>query len=118
MHAARYIHRDLKPSNVLMRRVKGKETPVLIDFGVARDYGLPHTPGEFVGSPPYMAPEQIRGEMTDPRTDIHGLGLIIWWDYCRMGPFEAVQHIGEDTRTFHNREAVEIAARIVSEFGN
>ncbi|RZO63605.1 MAG: response regulator [Sandaracinaceae bacterium] len=72
VHAARIVHRDVKPDNAVVERGSGRT--VLVDFGLAapetgsRDSGT-------VGTPAYMAPEQIRGgERISPRTDVYGLG--------------------------------------------
>jgi tetratricopeptide (TPR) repeat protein len=71
-HAAGVIHRDIKPSNIMLaagQRVK------LVDFGVARivDAMVTRT-GDHLGTPAYMAPEQIRGAPVDARTDLYSLG--------------------------------------------
>ncbi|MEU9188514.1 protein kinase [Streptomyces sp. NPDC048484] len=78
IHAAGLIHRDLKPSNVLVT-IDG---PRVIDFGIARaletvtDGGLTRT-GALVGSPGFMAPEQVRGDRITPACDVFCLGSIL-----------------------------------------
>jgi tetratricopeptide (TPR) repeat protein/predicted Ser/Thr protein kinase len=75
-HAGGVIHRDIKPSNIILgpdNRVK------IVDFGVARlvDADMTRT-GENLGTPAYMAPEQVRGGETDARTDLYGLGATLY----------------------------------------
>ena len=74
-HAAGIIHRDVKPSNIMIANGHVK----LVDFGVARlvDADLTRT-GEQVGTPAYMAPEQMRGAQVDARTDLYGLGATLY----------------------------------------
>ncbi|MEU7468843.1 protein kinase [Streptomyces sp. NPDC044984] len=78
IHAAGIIHRDLKPSNVLVT-IDG---PRVIDFGIARaletvtDGGLTRT-GALVGSPGFMAPEQVRGDRITPACDVFCLGSVL-----------------------------------------
>jgi len=71
VHGAGVIHRDLKPDNIILR---GGDTPVLIDFGVALLAGQPARPG--VGTRAYMAPEQAPGRNVDARADLYALGVI------------------------------------------
>lgn len=87
------IHRDLKPSNIL---VDQEARPFVLDFGlakVARD--IAHAPtititGEFMGTPAYAAPEQIRGSpgAVDVRTDVYALGAILYRLLTGVPPFE------------------------------
>ena len=91
-HDAGVVHRDLKPSNLFLHReATGAVVPKLLDFGISKLTGvalrgdsdgerrrLTRT-GTVVGSPLYMSPEQVRGEMTvDARSDVHALGAILW----------------------------------------
>jgi serine/threonine protein kinase len=72
MHKAGLIHRDLTPANLLL----AEGGPRLIDFGIARAVDSPVTsPGILIGTPGYMAPEQIHGQVS-PATDVFGLGQL------------------------------------------
>lgn len=84
VHAHGVAHRDLKPSNVVL--VDGRlETPKLIDFGIARSLeakgaiGALTQAGVVIGTPAYMAPEQLVGGPTDLRADLYALALI-WYE--------------------------------------
>jgi serine/threonine protein kinase len=81
-HAAGVIHRDLTPRNLMVMRRGGKATVKVLDFGIAKlvdEEGQSLTPrGSIVGTPAYMAPEQIRGSGLDARTDIWGLGVSLY----------------------------------------
>ncbi|MER5222273.1 serine/threonine-protein kinase [Streptomyces flaveus] len=90
IHAAGIIHRDLKPSNVLVT-IDG---PRVIDFGIARaletvtDGGLTRT-GALVGSPGFMAPEQVRGDRITPACDVFCLGSVLAYAATGDLPFSA-----------------------------
>ncbi|MFM9594625.1 serine/threonine-protein kinase [Streptomyces scabiei] len=90
IHAAGLIHRDLKPSNVLVT-IDG---PRVIDFGIARaletvtDGGLTRT-GALVGSPGFMAPEQVRGDRITPACDVFCLGSVLAYAATGTLPFGA-----------------------------
>ncbi len=74
IHAAGVIHRDLKPSNVLL----GPDGPRVIDFGIARAAEATEVTksGIRIGSPYYMAPEQVAGESVSGATDVFALGAL------------------------------------------
>ncbi|HZN03366.1 MAG TPA: protein kinase [Candidatus Polarisedimenticolia bacterium] len=75
-HARRVVHRDLKPDNIMIDA--GGEICVM-DFGLATVTGdAAKSGGRIVGTPPYMSPEQRRGEEADPRSDLYALGIILW----------------------------------------
>lgn len=80
-HDAGVIHRDIKPSNVFLAEAPGVGDVVkLLDFGVAKllDGVSRTTAGVSVGTPAYMAPEQIIAGPVDPRTDIHAVGVCLF----------------------------------------
>lgn len=104
-HRAGVVHRDLKAQNVV-RLASGGETPrvKLVDFGIAKGLfpGAPgashltHT-GSVLGTPLSMAPEQIRGEPPDVRTDLYALGVLLFQLVTGRPPFPgATQHEVEE----------------------
>ncbi len=79
-HLQGVIHRDLKPANIFLeRRADGTVRVTVLDFGIAKIAGSGQNltaTGKVMGTPSYMAPEQIRGSEPDPRTDIYALGAM------------------------------------------
>jgi predicted Ser/Thr protein kinase len=75
IHRAGILHRDLKPANVLM----GPEGPVVIDFGIARALDTPGATmtGDTLGTPSYLAPEQLAGAAPAPAVDVFAWGVTI-----------------------------------------
>jgi serine/threonine protein kinase len=92
-HRLGIVHRDLKPSNVLVARAEdGRWVLVVMDFGLAyeieRGHGLTAT-GALMGTPSYMAPEQVRGDAhhVDQRSDVYALGATLYQILTGVTPF-------------------------------
>lgn len=89
-HRAGLVHRDVKPSNILIAHA-GKEHIYLTDFGIARDVSLQFqttSGGQVIGTLPYMAPEQIRGEQVDGRADLYSLSCVAFECLTGRLPFD------------------------------
>ncbi|MFF1492775.1 serine/threonine-protein kinase [Streptomyces sp. NPDC058304] len=85
VHEAGVVHRDLKPSNILL----SPKGPRIIDFGIAWATGastLTHV-GTAVGSPGFLAPEQVRGAAVTPATDVFALGATLAYAATADSPF-------------------------------
>jgi serine/threonine-protein kinase len=89
IHSHGVVHRDLKPENII---VGDDDRIKLIDFGIAAKAGAARvTFGKFserMGTPDYIAPEQVRGKRGDVRTDIYALGIILYEMLTGQKPFE------------------------------
>lgn len=82
-HAQNLIHRDVKPGNILVERTpRGEWKPYILDFGLAREQAAPGetTTGEVKGTPSYMPPEQVAGQVhsLDARADVYSLGATFY----------------------------------------
>lgn len=78
-HARGRVHRDLKPSNILL--TPDLATAKIADFGIAqiaREAGQLTQTGQFIGTPCYMAPEQVQGKQVDTYTDLFALGAVAY----------------------------------------
>ena len=103
-HANTVIHRDLKPENILVTK-EGR--PVIMDFGLALTKGSHRVTysnlSARMGTPDYMAPEQIEGQRGDQRTDVYALGTILYEMLAGTTPFTGdtamavmAQHLRKD----------------------
>ncbi|WP_166354766.1 serine/threonine-protein kinase [Phytoactinopolyspora limicola] len=104
-HTRRLVHRDVKPSNILLPDAGGVK---LADFGIAKalaetSAGLTST-GQLLGTPRYLAPEQIAGRPASPASDLYSLGVVLYQCLTGEPPFTADTPLAEALA--HQREPV------------
>jgi eukaryotic-like serine/threonine-protein kinase len=107
-HAHGIVHRDLKPANVQLTPTGSVK---VLDFGLAKSASLTPfitpldegstsghlgitTPGQILGTPAYMAPEQLRGQPADHRSDLYSLGVLLFELLTGKRPYEAPDFVG------------------------
>jgi serine/threonine-protein kinase len=97
-HKHGLVHRDVKPSNILLEGLGGDDRAFLSDFGLAKvstsDSGLTRS-GQLLGTLDYIAPEQIRGEPLDHRSDVYSLGCVLFEALTRRVPFPQTDEVAK-----------------------
>lgn len=100
-HALGVVHRDMKPGNVyLVKRDDDDDVVKVLDFGLVKDNAAAeaqeqqHTQfGQIMGSPRYMAPEQVQGKAVDGRTDIYSVGAMLYTMLAGRPPFDKASEL-------------------------
>jgi serine/threonine-protein kinase len=90
-HQAGVVHRDIKPANIFLATVLGRPPLVkVLDFGVAKipDRAITRS-GALVGTPAYMAPEQVQGDAVDGRTDVYAAAAVLYEMIAGVRPFKS-----------------------------
>jgi serine/threonine-protein kinase len=109
-HARGVVHCDIKPANIFLDK---RAKPKVLDFGIARvAHGRSNAPldGCVLGSPHYLAPEQLQGGEVDARTDIHALGVVFYELLAGRRAFagDSVEQISTAILTLHPAPAHEV----------
>jgi serine/threonine-protein kinase len=107
-HRQGVVHRDVKPANVM---IEDSGWALVCDFGIARAFGsvsLTQT-GASIGTPRYMAPEQVEGQPVDGRSDQYSLGILTWEALTGKLPFDG-ESVGELIRKHLLEPAPRLAA--------
>jgi serine/threonine-protein kinase len=131
VHSLGVLHRDLKPANLMLEPSRGPfDRVVLIDFGFATFEGSPQLThhGTVVGSLAYIAPERLRGDPIDHRSDLYSIGVILHEMVAGQPPFTAADDLGLIELHLHQpppalglevpRERDEIVARALAKHPN
>lgn len=114
VHNEGIIHRDIKPANILFHK---NGTPILTDFGIAKqeDRTTQLTmEGSAFGSPYYLSPEQAECKTLDGRTDIYGLGIVLYEMLTGEKPYQGNSHI--ETIVAHMSDALPVLPQELSQY--
>src|SRR6516164_4740120 len=110
-HDRGVIHRDLKPQNIMINK---RGEVVIMDFGLAAIAGQLSGAEVSVGTPAYMAPEQLKGAEVTARSDVYALGLVLYELFTGKRPFDAknVQQLIDMQESAHLTSMASVAADI------
>jgi serine/threonine-protein kinase len=84
-HAHGVIHRDIKPANIMLA---ANGAVKVMDFGIAKTGGTMTATGQVLGTPNYMSPEQVKGKPIDGRSDLFGVGVLLYEMLTGEKPFD------------------------------
>lgn len=115
-HKNGVVHRDIKPANIMLAR---DNTVKVMDFGIAYVQASTLTmDGAVLGTPSYMSPEQVRGEVVDGRSDIFSLGVVVYEMATRLRPFlaDTLPAISQKILTFNPKRVSDINPAIPAPF--
>jgi serine/threonine-protein kinase len=91
VHARSFVHRDLKPANVMLTGPRSSPIPKVLDFGIGKDLADAEqltAAGKFVGTPAYLAPEQMKPKTpVDSRADLYTIGVLLFQMLTGRLPF-------------------------------
>lgn len=104
IHAHGVVHRDLKPENILVWADAMGEHVQIADFGLAKVDQLSVSQHVAIGTPTYMSPEQTVGGPVDARTDVYGVGVLLYELLCDQPPFRGLTPF--DTMALHRERRV------------
>ena len=121
-HAIGFVHRDLKPSNIMLVQTDIGESVKVLDFGIVKvlnaEFGITRE-NSIVGTPRYMAPEQIREGTVDGRSDIYSLGVVLYEMLGGIPPFaaaastkELLAHLNAPVPSFLERTGVVVPTAV------
>jgi tRNA A-37 threonylcarbamoyl transferase component Bud32 len=124
-HHQGVIHRDIKPSNIMLSTTGGREIVKVLDFGLAkstRPTSIKLTKStQQLGTPLYMAPEMIRAEQIDERSDVYQLGCTLYEMAAGYAPFSAktvemlfVMHLEQPPKPLERDDLGDLRAAILS----
>lgn len=115
-HAVGVVHRDFKSSNIILVGGPDEERAVVTDFGLARDERQPSgasgltAVGGVLGTPAYMAPEQVEGRRATPRSDLYAFGVVLYEMVSGELPYEGESPLSVAVKRLHE-EPVPLESR-------
>jgi serine/threonine-protein kinase len=122
-HEKGIVHRDIKPANLFLCRTGDRRVLKILDFGIAKlvktskgiaPLAVPTAEGMALGTPRFFSPEQARGAAVDERTDLYGVGVVLYTMVAGRGPFDHYRSL-PDLSVAHAKEVPEPASAHASQ---